>query len=106
MAPALTRPEALREYAFLADGERGALVGPHGDIVWMCAPRWHSDGLFSALLGGEGCYLVTPTEPWYTWGGYCEEGSLIWRSRWSTTDGAVECREALAMPGNPRTAVV
>lgn len=106
MAPALTRPEVLREYAFLADGERGALVGPHGDIVWMCAPRWHSDGLFSALLGGQGRYLVTPTDPWYTWGGYYEEGSLIWRSRWSTTDGAVECREALALPGDPRTAVV
>ena len=106
MGPSLTRPEALREYAFLADGERGALVGPHGDIVWMCAPRWHSDGVFSALLGGQGCYLVTPTDPWYVWGGYYEEGSLIWRSRWSTTDGAVECREALAMPGDPHTAVV
>ena len=28
----------LREYALLADGERGALVGPRGDIVWLCAP--------------------------------------------------------------------
>ncbi len=100
------RPEVLREYAFLADGERGALVGPHGDIVWMCAPRWDSDGVFSALLGGEGRYLVTPIDSWYAWGGYYEEGSLIWRSRWTTSEGAIECREALALPGDPHTAVV
>ena len=33
-------PQVLREYALLADGERGAVVGPRGDIVWPCAPRW------------------------------------------------------------------
>jgi hypothetical protein len=33
-------PQVLREYALLADGERGAVVGPGGDIVWLCAPRW------------------------------------------------------------------
>jgi len=31
-------PHVLREYALIADGERGALIGPRGDIVWMCAP--------------------------------------------------------------------
>ena len=33
-------PRVLREYALLADGERGALIGPEGDLAWMCAPRW------------------------------------------------------------------
>jgi hypothetical protein len=28
----------LREYALLGDGELGALVGPRGEIVWMCFP--------------------------------------------------------------------
>ncbi|HZD13543.1 MAG TPA: trehalase-like domain-containing protein, partial [Pseudonocardiaceae bacterium] len=42
-------PQVLRQYALLADGERGALVGPHGDIAWMCAPRWDSDAVFSSL---------------------------------------------------------
>ena len=42
-------PHVLREYALIADGERGALIGPRGDIVWMCAPRWHSDAIFAAL---------------------------------------------------------
>jgi hypothetical protein len=31
-------PHALRDYALLADGERGAVVGPRGEIVWMCTP--------------------------------------------------------------------
>jgi len=33
----------LSEYALLADGERGILVGPRGDFAWMCAPCWDSD---------------------------------------------------------------
>ncbi len=100
------RPEVLREYALLADGERGALIGPRGDIVWMCAPRWDSDAVFSALIGGAGAYAITPSDPWYVWGGYYEQGSLIWRSRWMTSTGAIECREALAFPGEAHTAVV
>jgi hypothetical protein len=102
---AVISPSPLRQYALLADGERGALVGPHGDFVWMCAPRWDSDAVFSTLIGGRGTYAITPVGR-YVWGGYYEEGSLIWRSRWITEDGAVECREALAFPGDPHRAVV
>ncbi|MGI8433558.1 MAG: trehalase-like domain-containing protein [Nocardioidaceae bacterium] len=90
----------LREYALIADGERGAVVGPRGDIVWMCAPRWDSDAVFSALIGGRGGYAVTPV-PVIVWGGYYEENSLIWHSRWTTHDGTVECRDALALPADP-----
>ncbi|MDQ2846308.1 MAG: glycoside hydrolase family 15 protein [Actinomycetota bacterium] len=93
------RPRVLREYALLADGERGAIVGPRGDIVWMCAPRWDSDAIFTSLIGGQGAYTVAPTGR-YVWGGYYEEGSMIWRSHWVTEDGIVECREALAFPGD------
>jgi alpha,alpha-trehalase len=99
-------PHVLREYALLADGERGALVGPRGDIAWMCVPRWHSDAAFSTLIGGGGCYAVTPADPRFVWGGYYEDGSLIWRSRWITGDGVIECREALAYPGDAGTAVL
>ncbi|EUA54501.1 glycosyl hydrolase domain protein [Mycobacterium xenopi 4042] len=31
-------PHVLREYALLADGERGVVVGPRGDCCWMCLP--------------------------------------------------------------------
>ncbi len=96
----------LRDYALLADGERGALIGPRGDLVWMCAPTWDSDAVFSSLIGGRGVYAVSPTTSRYVWGGYYEEGSLIWHSRWITNTGVVECREALAFPPDPHTAVI
>lgn len=98
-------PQVLRQYALIADGERGIVVGPRGDFCWMCLPRWDSPAVFSSLLGGAGVYAVTP-EQRYVWGGHYEERSLIWRSRWVTTDGIVECREALAFPGDTHTAVV
>jgi GH15 family glucan-1,4-alpha-glucosidase len=98
-------PHALRDYALLADGERGVLVGPRGDFAWMCFPRWHDDAVFSALIGGDACYTISPTGR-FVWGGHYEEGSLIWRSRWVTAGGVLECREALALPARPDRAVL
>ena len=98
-------PHVLREYALLADGERGALIGPRGDIAWMCAPRWDSDAVFSSLVGGAGTYAITPVGR-FVWGGYYEDASLVWRSRWTTGTGVVESREALALPGETGRAVV
>ncbi|WP_231920136.1 glycoside hydrolase family 15 protein [Microlunatus soli] len=91
-------PHVLREYAFIADGERGGLLGPGGDIAWLCAPRWDSAAVFSSLIGGAGTYTVEPTER-YVWGGYYEDGTLIWHNRWTTESGVLECREALSFPG-------
>lgn len=93
-------PKTLREYALIADGERGAVVGPGGDIAWMCFPHWDSDPLFSTLIGGGGTYAVTPAER-HVWGGHYEPGTLIWRNRWATCGALVECRQALALPADP-----
>ena len=98
-------PQVLGSYAFVADGERGCLIGPQGDVAWMCAPSWHSDAVFASLIGGPGVFAVTPAAP-FTWGGYYEPASLIWRSRWVTHDGVIESREALAFPGDPDRVVL
>ncbi|AUG81655.1 glycoside hydrolase [Kitasatospora sp. MMS16-BH015] len=98
-------PQSLREYALLADGERGALVGPQGEIAWLCAPRWHDEPLFAGLIGGGGVYAVTPLGR-HVPGGYYEDGSLIRRGRWVTESGPVECREALALPADPHRLVL
>ncbi|RKN39010.1 glycoside hydrolase family 15 protein [Streptomyces hoynatensis] len=95
------RPWVLREYAVLGDGERGAVVGPEGEVVWLCAPRWHSDPVFSSLIGGAGAYVLRPESDWNVWGGHYEEGTLVHVGRWVTADSVVECREALAMPADP-----
>jgi hypothetical protein len=107
-ADELARPElhVLREYALIADGERGCLVGPSGGIAWMCFPTWSSDAVFASLLGAHGTYMVRPAGP-FVWGGWYELGSLIWRGRFVAENGAiVECRDALALPASGGRAVV
>lgn len=105
-APAEFPPEALRDYALIADGERGALCGPNGALAWLCAPRWHDDAVLSTLIGGPGVYAVTPSDR-YVWGGYYERATLIWRNRWVTdTDAIVECRDALPLPADPKRVTV
>ncbi len=94
-------PWVLREYGVIADGERGALVDPEGGIVWLCAPRWHSDAVFSAMIGGAEHFTVAPADDWHVWGGAYEEGTLIWVNRWVSADSVIECRDALAMPARP-----
>ena len=105
MTETLVTPRVLREYALIADGERGALIAPDGSVAWLCVPRWDSPAAFSGLLGGPGRYTVAPADPWHVWGGYYENGTLIWHNRW-VGSSATECREALAMPADPRRAVL
>ncbi|WP_093766308.1 glycoside hydrolase family 15 protein [Streptomyces sp. F-7] len=93
-------PWALRDYALIADGERGALIDPRGGIAWLCAPAWHDGAVFNGLLGGPGGFGVRPADRWNVWGGYYEDGTLIRVSRWVTADGIVACREALAVPAD------
>ncbi len=98
-------PHVLRDYALIADGERGALVGPRGDICWLCFPRWDSGSVFADLLGGRSGYQVAPSGR-FVWGGYYEPDSLIWRNRWVTEGGFVECRDALRYPAEAERAVL
>jgi hypothetical protein len=101
----MVAPHTLREYAMIADGERGALLGPRGEIAWMCFPRWADQGVFASLLGGDSGYAVQPRGR-FVWGGWYEPGTLIWRSRWVIAEAIVECREALALPSRRDRAVV
>ncbi len=96
----------LRDYAFSGDGERGMVVGPDGAIVWMCAPRWDSDAVFSRLLGGAGGFSIVPESTPRVSGGSYEPGTLVWRHRWSTRTGKVECHDALAYPGEDDRAII
>jgi hypothetical protein len=99
-------PSVLRQYALLADGQRGAVMGPEGEVAWLCVPRWDSPAVCSELIGGSGVFALTPRDPRRFWGGWYEQGTLIWHSRWVTTDSVVECREALAFPGEGERAVL
>jgi hypothetical protein len=71
----------------------------------MCAPSWADPAAFSWLAGGRGGFSAAPSGR-HVRGGYYEPGTLIWHSRWATTDGLVESREALAYPGDPDRVVL
>lgn len=103
--PAAPAPHVLRDYALLADGHRGVLVGPQGDCAWMCFPGWSDPAVFATLIGSAGHYLVQPQGRW-TWGGSYEDGTLIWTSRWVTDHGIFESREALSRPGRSDRALL
>lgn len=98
----LDEVHVLREYALIADGERGVLVGPGGVMSWLCFPSWDSPAVFAGLVGGGGGYELVPSGR-SVWGGFYESVGLVWRNRWTTATGRVESREALALPGRPGT---
>ncbi len=99
-------PHVLREYSVISDRRRAAVIGPRGDIAWLCFPEFDSPTIFDTLVGGQGAYNIHPVEP-FVWGGFYEDGTLIWRDRWVTAAGSiVECREALSFPGDPHRAVI
>ena len=99
MTAAKLSTHSLRDLALIADGERGAIIAPDGNIAWLCAPRWESPAIFADLLGGGGVYAVRPGTP-SIWGGSYEPGSLIFRSHWTGRSDALELRDALALPSN------
>ena len=49
----------------------GRLVGPEGDIAWMCAPRWHDDAVFSDAHRRWRALRLRRANC-YTWGGEYE----------------------------------
>jgi GH15 family glucan-1,4-alpha-glucosidase len=98
-------PQPLRDYAFLADGSRGALLDPDGGIAWLCFPTFSDDAVFAGLLGGRGTFQLGPSARHVT-GGYYEDGTLIWHQRWVTDDGIVESCDALAYPGESDRCIV
>jgi GH15 family glucan-1,4-alpha-glucosidase len=95
----------LRAYALVADGERGAVIGPAGEVAWLCFPGWDDGPVFASLLGGAGRYVIRPTGR-FVWGGQYDEGTLIWRNRWLIGGNVTDCVEALAFPGRPDRAVL
>jgi hypothetical protein len=98
-------PHALRDYTLLADGIRGALIDPDGEMAWLCFPTWADPAVLAGLLGSGGSYRVAPNGRRVHGGSY-QDGTLIWRSHWVTADGIIEARDALAYPGDPDRAVI
>ncbi len=103
--PWLNTPHTLREYAMVADGERGAIVGPRGDIVWMCFPAL---GLPAALLRTHRRWRHLRGEsdgaPRVGWLLRAAQPDLA--QPLGDCDAIVECRHALALPARAGRATI
>lgn len=98
-------PHVLRDYVLIADGWRGAMINPDGEMSWLCFPSWSDPAVFGGLLGGAGGYKVAPAAR-HVRGGSYEEGTLIWRQRWVTPTGFLEVRDAMVYPAERDRAVI
>ena len=81
----------IEDYALISDRLSAGLVGRDGSIDWLCFPRFDSDAVFAALLGGEenGHWRLAPAI-----GGTCTRRqyraeTMILQSEWETPRGAV-----------------
>jgi GH15 family glucan-1,4-alpha-glucosidase len=93
---------AISDYAFLSDCSSAALVDRQGSIDWWCVPRFDSPSVFGRLLDpGAGHWTVQPTAEFT-----CEReyvgGSLVLRTVFRTTTGAVAVTDALALAAGAR----
>ncbi|MEP6586512.1 MAG: trehalase-like domain-containing protein [Candidatus Udaeobacter sp.] len=43
----------IRDYALIGNCETAALIGPHGDIDWLCLPAFDAGSVFAALLNQD-----------------------------------------------------
>lgn len=85
-------PAKIEDYAFISDCYTGALVGPDGSIDWLCFPRYDSESMFGALLGGEddGRWLLAPEAVGATAERHYGENDFCLVTRWDTGDAEVE----------------
>jgi GH15 family glucan-1,4-alpha-glucosidase len=84
-------PGRIEDYALISDRLAAALVGRDGAIDWLCFPRFDSDAVFAALLGGKdnGHWTVAPRA-----GGTCSSrryrgDTMVLETEWVTDQGTV-----------------
>ena len=81
------------------------MLGPHGDVLWMCAPAWHSDAVFSRLIVRSRGVRRAAERALHGWwclpGGRAGLGQHLGDARRRAARYA-----ALAVPADPRRAVL
>jgi len=81
----------LEDLALLGDLESAALLTRHGDLVWLCLPRFDSAAVLASLLGGEehGHWSLRPADPDARPARRYLDDSLVVETVWDTLDGQV-----------------
>jgi GH15 family glucan-1,4-alpha-glucosidase len=81
----------IEDYGIIGNAHTAALVSRGGSIDWLCLPRFDSESVFAALLGGpkNGRWLIAPEdpEPRIT-RRYCGDTGIL-HTQFETAEGAV-----------------
>jgi len=90
----------IGEYGLLADCNSAALVSRDGSIDWLCLPRYDADAIFARLLDPDGGHWsIRPAGDHRVERRYVP-GSLVVETTFTTGDGVVRLRDAMAFaPG-------
>ncbi|TPE52704.1 glycoside hydrolase family 15 protein [Amaricoccus solimangrovi] len=82
----------IESYGMIGDCRTAALVGRDGSIDWLCLPRFDSDSVFAALVGGpeNGRWLIGPRDGGEAASRRYLDGSPILETRFETEEGVVE----------------
>jgi GH15 family glucan-1,4-alpha-glucosidase len=92
----------IGEYGLLADCNSAALVGRDGSIDWLCLPRYDADAIFARILDPEGGHWsIRPAGEYRVERRYVP-GSLVIETTFTTSDGVVRVRDAMAFAQGQR----
>ena len=93
----------IHDYAFLADGQSAALLGPDGAVAWLCAPRFDGASVFASLLDLErgGTFELTVEGAPVPERRYVD-GTLVLESRFQSRAGTVVVLDFMALEAEGR----
>src|SRR5690349_18105938 len=92
----------IGDYGLLADCNSAALVSRDGSIDWLCLPRYDSDAIFARILDPDGGHWSIRPAGEYRVARRYVPGSLAVETTFTTGDGVVRVRDAMAFAKGQR----
>lgn len=101
-----SRSTPLEDYALLSDLHTGPLVSREGSIDWLCLPRFDSEAIFTAILGGpdDGRWKLSVVDGKVTSRKY-RGNTFILETLWEGPDGTARVTDFMP-PGNRQADVI
>jgi GH15 family glucan-1,4-alpha-glucosidase len=88
----------IGDYGFLSDCESAALVGPNGNVEWLCLPRMDSPSVFGSILDRDaGSFRLGPADVSVPAARRYIPGTMVLETSWETRMGWLVVRDALCV---------
>jgi GH15 family glucan-1,4-alpha-glucosidase len=86
----------IADYAFLSDCETTCLIGPSGNVEWLCLPRMDSPSVFGAVLDRDaGVFRIGPADIHVPAARRYLPGTMVTETSWGTRGGWIIVRDVL-----------